>query len=134
MKYYRKRKRKIYFGTNGRLGHNLIPICGRFSQEELNTLYRVDGIELRGRGGWFTFDCLGRTFTGLYFPYSLDDKRPGSKTIFMIEKGNVIDFRRMFRHTLFAALKFLQIRDKFGYTEEEIIKLFGDRLYYKEKK
>lgn len=128
-----QRKRKIYFGTNGRPGHGLIPICGKFSREELNVLEKVDSMELRGRGGWFVFDCLGRTFTGMYFPYSLDDARPGSKTIFMIQSGKIEDFRKMFRHTLFAAMKFLQIKEKFGYTEKEIITLFGDRLYYKEE-
>lgn len=127
------RKRKIYFGTNGCPGHYLVPICGKFSDEEIRCLNGIDTVRLNGRGGWFNYDCLGHTFRCLYFPYSLDDERPGSKTIFMIEKGTVVDFRRMFRHTLFCINKFLAIKDKFGYTEDEIIKLFGDRLFYKEE-
>lgn len=126
------RKRKIYFGTNGRPGHNLMPICGNFSREKRDILDKVDAVELHGRGGWFDYDCLGHTFRVMFFPYSLDDKRPGSKTIFMIENGTVEDFKWMFRYTLFAAKKFMQIKDRFGYTEEEIIQLFGDILFYKE--
>lgn len=126
-------KRIIYFGTNGNAGHHSIPICGMFTEEERVILEKVDCVELQGRGGWFDYVCLGHTFRVLYFPYSLDDDRPGSKTIFMIENGNIEDFREMFKNNLFALTNYRKIKKKFGYTEKEIKELFGDRLYYKEE-
>lgn len=76
-------RRLAYFGTDLCAGHSLTTIRGKFSQEEIRDLERIDELfecdSLRFK--FFTFGkfgCLG-------FPASPDDKRNGSKTIFFVE-------------------------------------------------
>lgn len=122
-----RKKRAAYFGTNFKPGHYLFTLRGRFTKQEINDLSDVYMVKLQGRGGVFTY----KGFTCLYLPYSLDEDRLGSRTIIMVEKGTVGSIKQIIRNRPFIYVYFIRLFKKYGYTEDELISIFGDRLIYK---
>lgn len=78
--------RIAYFGTDGCPGHHVIPIRGKFTEEDVKVIESVDCDDF-----YKVFDVMRfkiaefKGWTILGIPASLDDHRPGSKT----EKKNV---------------------------------------------
>lgn len=87
--------RIAYFGTNGHPGHYAIPLRGQFTEAELREIEDVDAFT--SCCGFFkqekkTFIYFGfRNYSCIGFPASLDDKRGGSKTIFLVEDRTIRD-------------------------------------------
>ena len=86
--------RIAYFGTDGRPGHYAIPIRGKFTEEDIKVIESVDCDDF-----YKVFDVMRfkiaefKGWTILGIPASLDDHRPGSKTVIFIEgKANETDF------------------------------------------
>lgn len=75
--------RIAYFGTNGCPGHHVIPIRGKFTEEDVKVIESVDCDDF-----YKVFDVMRfkiaefKGWTILGIPASLDDHRPGSKTFF----------------------------------------------------
>lgn len=78
--------RIAYFGTDGCPGHHVIPIRGKFTEEDVKVIESVDcddfykvfdvmRFKIAEFKGWMIFGI----------PVSLDDHRPGSKTVIFIE-------------------------------------------------
>lgn len=118
-------KRAAYFGTNGRAGHFLYPLHGDFSSQEVEELSYIDLVPLRGRGGMFSY----KGFTCLYLPYSPDDKRLGSKSIVMVENGDIGDIKNLIMDTPWVSASLLAVIKKYEYTERELISIFGDGFF-----
>lgn len=104
--------RMAYFGTNGHSGHYAIPLRGQFTEAELREIEDVD-----------TFTCCSsffnrkeknfiffgfRNYSCIGFPASLDDKRGGSKTIFLVE-----DSAMKIAEIIDALNEFPQVKEKF---------------------
>ena len=78
--------RIAYFGTDGCPGHHVIPIRGKFTEEDVKVIESIDCDDF-----YNVFDVMrfkiaefkGWTIFGI--PASLDDHRPGSKTVIFIE-------------------------------------------------
>ena len=86
--------RIAYFGTDGRPGHYAIPIRGKFTEEDIKVIESVDCDDF-----YKVFDVMRfkiaefKGWTILGIPASLDDHRPGSKTVIFIEgKANEAGF------------------------------------------
>lgn len=86
--------RIAYFGTDGCPGHHVIPIRGRFTEEDIKVIESVDCDDF-----YKVFDVMRfkiaefKGWTILGIPASLDDHRPGSKTVIFIEgEANEADF------------------------------------------
>lgn len=86
--------RIAYFGTDGCPGHHIIPIRGKFTEEDIKVIESVDCDDF-----YKVFDVMRfkiaefKGWTILGIPASLDDHRPGSKTVIFIEgKANEADF------------------------------------------
>lgn len=87
--------RIAYFGTDGCPGHYAIPIRGKFTEEDIKVIESVDCDDF-----YKVFDVMRfkiaefKGWTILGIPASLDDHRPGSKTVIFIEgKANETDFQ-----------------------------------------
>ena len=117
-------KRSAYFGTNGRAGHYLFPLNGNFSSQEIEDLSDIDMVQLRGRGGMFLY----KGFTCLWFPYSPDDKRPGSKSIVMVENGDINDIKKVIIDIDLVHTSIHKVCEQYGYTKKELLSIFGDSL------
>ena len=78
--------RIAYFGTDGCPGHYAIPIRGKFTEEDIKVIESVDCDDF-----YKVFDVMRfkiaefKGWTILGIPASLDDHRPGSKTVIFIE-------------------------------------------------
>lgn len=78
--------RIAYFGTDGCPGHHVIPIRGKFTEEDIKVIESVDCDDF-----YKVFDVMRfkiaefKGWTILGIPASLDDHRPGSKTVIFIE-------------------------------------------------
>lgn len=76
--------RIAYFGTDGCPGHHVIPIRGRFTEEDIKVIESVDCDDF-----YKVFDVMRfkiaefKGWTILGIPASLDDHRPGSKNRFL---------------------------------------------------
>lgn len=74
--------RIAYFGTDGCPGHHVIPIRGKFTEEDIKVIESVDCDDF-----YKVFDVMRfkiaefKGWTILGIPASLDDHRPGSKTV-----------------------------------------------------
>lgn len=86
--------RIAYFGTDGCPGHHVIPIRGKFTEEDIKVIESVDCDDF-----YKVFDVMRfkiaefKGWTILGIPASLDDHRLGSKTVIFIEgKANEADF------------------------------------------
>lgn len=86
--------RIAYFGTDGCPGHYAIPIRGKFTEEDIKVIESVDCDDF-----YKVFDVMRfkiaefKGWTILGIPASLDDHRPGSKTVIFIEgEANEADF------------------------------------------
>lgn len=86
--------RIAYFGTDGCPGHHVIPIRGKFTEEDVKVIESVDCDDF-----YKVFDVMRfkiaefKGWTILGIPASLDDHRLGSKTVIFIEgKANEADF------------------------------------------
>ncbi len=86
--------RIAYFGTDGCPGHHVIPIRGKFTEEDIKVIESVDCDDF-----YKVFDVMRfkiaefKGWTILGIPASLDDHRPGSKTVIFIEgEANEADF------------------------------------------
>ena len=86
--------RIAYFGTDGCPGHYAIPIRGKFIEEDIKVIESVDCDDF-----YKVFDVMRfkiaefKGWTILGIPASLDDHRPGSKTVIFIEgEANEADF------------------------------------------
>lgn len=89
--------RIAYFGTNGCPGHHVIPIRGKFTEEDVKVIESVDCDDF-----YKVFDVMRfkiaefKGWTILGIPASLDDHRPGSKTVIFIEgKANESDNKNL---------------------------------------
>lgn len=85
--------RIAYFGTDGRPGHHVIPIRGKFTEEDVKVIESIDCDDF-----YKVFDVMRfkiaefKGWTILGIPASLDDHRSGSKTVILIEgKANEAD-------------------------------------------
>ena len=88
--------RIAYFGTNGCPGHHVIPIRGKFTEEDVKVIESVDCDDF-----YKVFDVMRfkiaefKGWTILGIPASLDDHRPGSKTVIFIEvKGQLEQLKK----------------------------------------
>lgn len=86
--------RIAYLGTDGCPGHHVIPIRGKFTEEDIKVIESIDCDDF-----YKVFDVMRfkiaefKGWTILGIPASLDDHRPGSKTVIFIEgKANEADF------------------------------------------
>lgn len=86
--------RIAYFGTDGCPGHYAIPIRGKFTEEDIKVIESVDCDDF-----YKVFDVMRfkiaefKGWTILGIPASLDDHRPGSKTVIFIEgEANEADY------------------------------------------
>lgn len=68
-------------------------------------------------------------FTCLYLPYSPDDKRLGSKSIVMVENGDIGDIKNLIMDTPWVSASLLAVIKKYEYTERELISIFGDGFF-----
>lgn len=112
----RQTKKIIYFGTDGCLGHNPKGINCKLSNRDYNELKLVDRIDedvLRENGGWFIFRTSCDIYTCFSVPHSLDDKRPGSKSIVMVEGGEVIDVIAAIHRYAFLRDKFKKLNERY---------------------
>lgn len=99
--------RIAYFGTDGRPGHYAIPIRGKFTEEDIKVIESVDCDDF-----YKVFDVMRfkiaefKGWTILGIPASLDDHRPGSKTVIFIEgKANETDFMEVIQEYSFLKNK-----------------------------
>lgn len=80
--------RIAYFGTDGCPGHHVIPIRGKFTEEDIKVIESVDCDDF-----YKVFDVMRfkiaefKGWTILGIPASLDDHRPGSKTVIFIDRS-----------------------------------------------
>ena len=95
--------RIAYFGTDGCPGHHVIPIRGKFTEEDVKVIESVDCDDF-----YKVFDVMRfkiaefKGWTILGIPASLDDHRPGSKTVIFIEgKANEADFMEVIQEYSF---------------------------------
>lgn len=95
--------RIAYFGTDGCPGHYAIPIRGKFTEEDIKVIESVDCDDF-----YKVFDVMRfkiaefKGWTILGIPASLDDHRPGSKTVIFIEgKANETDFMEVIQEYSF---------------------------------
>lgn len=122
-------KRVIYFGTNGNPGHGAIPIQGKFSNAEIQRVNDIDILPiekyLNGRRSlFFKLD----NYCGFLVPYSPDDRRPGSKTIILIENGDMYDVVRAIENNKFVKKQFLAVFNKYKYSFDEGVGLLQKYL------
>lgn len=99
--------RIAYFGTDGCPGHYAIPIRGKFTEEDIKVIESVDCDDF-----YKVFDVMRfkiaefKGWTILGIPASLDDHRPGSKTVIFIEgKANETDFMEVIQEYSFLKNK-----------------------------
>lgn len=99
--------RIAYFGTDGCPGHHVIPIRGRFTEEDIKVIESVDCDDF-----YKVFDVMRfkiaefKGWTILGIPASLDDHRPGSKTVIFIEgKANEANFMEVIQEYSFLKNK-----------------------------
>lgn len=99
--------RIAYFGTDGCPGHHVIPIRGKFTEEDIKVIESVDCDDF-----YKVFDVMRfkiaefKGWTILGIPASLDDHRPGSKTVIFIEgKANEADFMEVIQEYSFLKNK-----------------------------
>lgn len=99
--------RIAYFGTDGHPGHHVIPIRGKFTEEDIKVIESVDCDDF-----YKVFDVMRfkiaefKGWTILGIPASLDDHRPGSKTVIFIEgKANEADFMEVIQEYSFLKNK-----------------------------
>lgn len=94
--------RIAYFGTDGCPGHHVIPIRGKFTEEDVKVIESVDCDDF-----YKVFDVMRfkiaefKGWTILGIPASLDDHRPGSKTVIFIEGNATKILVKTFRGKLF---------------------------------
>lgn len=111
--------RIAYFGTDGCPGHHVIPIRGKFTEEDIKVIESIDCDDF-----YKVFDVMRfkiaefKGWTILGIPASLDDHRPGSKTVIFIEgKANESNF--------------VEVIQEFPFLEKKVKKLI--KLYYDEE-
>lgn len=99
--------RIAYFGTDGCPGHHVIPIRGKFTEEDIKVIESIDCDDF-----YKVFDVMRfkiaefKGWTILGIPASLDDHRPGSKTVIFIEgKANEADFIEVIQEYYFLKNK-----------------------------
>lgn len=99
--------RIAYFGTDGCPGHHVIPIRGRFTEEDIKVIESVDCDDF-----YKVFDVMRfkiaefKGWTILGISASLDDHRPGSKTVIFIEgKANEANFMEVIQEYSFLKNK-----------------------------
>lgn len=99
--------RIAYFGTDGCPGHHVIPIRGRFTEEDIKVIESVDCDDF-----YKVFDVMRfkiaefKGWTILGIPASLYDHRPGSKTVIFIEgKANEANFMEVIQEYSFLKNK-----------------------------
>lgn len=78
--------RIAYYGTVGAPGHEFKTINGKFTEEEINNLSKIDSpvyIEATQADGfhYFGYDH----FLGYGIPFSIDDRRPGCISVVFVE-------------------------------------------------
>lgn len=112
-----KTKKIVYFGTDGCLGHYPKGVNCELTAEEYEELKKIDNSVneevLRRTGGWFRYLTQRSTYTCFGVPYSLDDLRPGSKTIAMVEDGSIVDVVRAINGYAFLRDKFKELNEIF---------------------
>lgn len=108
--------RIAYFGTDGCPGHHVIPIRGKFTEEDVKVIESIDCDDF-----YKVFDVMRfkiaefKGWTILGIPASLDDHKPGSKTVIFIEgKANESNF--------------VEVIQEFPFLEKKVKKLI--KLYY----
>lgn len=99
--------RIAYFGTDGCPGHHVIPIRGKFTEEDIKVIESVDCDDF-----YKVFDVMRfkiaefKGWTILGIPASLDDHRLGSKTVIFIEgKANEANFMEVIQEYSFLKNK-----------------------------
>lgn len=99
--------RIAYFGTDGCPGHHVIPIRGKFTEEDVKVIESVDCDDF-----YKVFDVMRfkiaefKGWTILGIPASLDDHRLGSKTVIFIEgKANEANFMEVIQEYSFLKNK-----------------------------
>lgn len=112
-----KIRKIIYFGTDGCLGHYPKGVNCELTAEEYDELKRVDRVnveeQLERDDGWFEYRTHCGTYTCFGVPYSLDDKRPGSKSIVMMEDSNIFDVILAVKSIPFLYDKFKELNERY---------------------
>lgn len=111
-------RRICYFGTRGKPGHFSYPIAGRFTEDELKAIDKIDNpvyYEAMKSDG-FLYGTLG-SFMFYAIPYSMDDKRAGSFSAVFVE------FARSSKDIKEVIMDDLELRGRFSkrYPKEDDI-------------
>lgn len=110
-------KQIVYFGTNGCVEHYPLGINFTLSEEEYRDFQKIDGIvtekELAKNKGWFYFLREDHIYLCFGVPYSPDDKRPGSKTIVMVDGAERHDVVDAILETPFLLKQFKEVNEKY---------------------
>ena len=119
--------RIAYFGTDGCPGHHVIPIRGKFTEEDIKVIESVDCDDF-----YKVFDVMRfkiaefKGWTILGIPASLDDHRPGSKTVIFIEgkadESNFVEVIQEFPSSFIDKLTY--VASKYGVTIHKIDKWY----------
>lgn len=98
-------------------GHHVIPIRGKFTEEDIKVIESVDCDDF-----YKVFDVMRfkiaefKGWTILGIPASLDDHRPGSKTVIFIEgKANEADFMEVIQEYSFLKNKVKKLIELYRY-------------------
>lgn len=112
-----KTKKIVYFGTDGSLGHYPKGVNCELSADEYDELKGIDlsATEdlLQRTGGWFRYLTKSGSYTCFGVPYSLDDRRPDSKSIVMVSDGSIFDVIRAVNGYAFLRDKFKELNERF---------------------
>lgn len=98
--------RIAYYGTTGSLGHKFVAIRGSFTEDERRKINDIDMIWNMSTPSISKYD----KYTIFGVPWSVDDGRPGSKTILLIEgKASMDDIKQIIFNNEFLKSKFKKI-------------------------